>query len=349
LNIPKWDDNVNTNFSFEGEYGYEPESIEALRFDSGKERRTPRNGWTPKEFPSISLMLDNSETLVGRFTELALFKWWYKEVLMQGSLPFEMPTLGGQGRSVYKFVLDSLRFDGFGSTVEATFGLIEVGDWESMPDPLREWVLGLIVAEREKWRQGDADTLDAARGHADDRAVDTLEAAKGYVADREGIVDPLMDGAAEVGGSSRFAREDHRHPVTPPQGPLAGTDTTVDADGRTVNAANQRPLPGAGIGVEDRTVSIPDGGVTDAMLGNRTVQNPAVGTGTHSRDLTQIANDAAGAIRLLRTHLEAFQELTETEIMQHVGELLTPQNIALLLVGVTIQLVAVAIRGASWT
>jgi len=246
VSVPDWEERVNTNFGFDGEYGYEPENIDTTRFESGKERRTPKNSWVPKEYPSLSLMLDNPESPDGSHTEFAMFKWWYEEVLLHGALPFRMRTLGGRGTSLYKFVVDSLRFDGFRNSVKATFGLVEMGDWESMPEPLREWILGLIEAEREQRKRGDEETLDAAKGHADDRAVETLDAAKARV---ESLRDEMFS----------------------------------------------------------------DGSVTDEMLGERIVQNPAEQTGAHSQSLTQMADNSAAAIRSLRTQLEGFQDLTVTD------------------------------------
>jgi len=129
LRIVDWDERVNTDFGFEGDYGYVPESVETLRFESGKERRTPRNSWVPMEFPLLSLMLDNSAPCSGGRTEFELFKLWYEKELSNGAYPFRMPTLGKKDRSsVYRFVLDSLRYDGFKSPVEVTFGLVEAGD-----------------------------------------------------------------------------------------------------------------------------------------------------------------------------------------------------------------------------
>ena len=110
-----------------------------------------------------------------------------------------------------------------------------------------------------------------------------------------------MDGSAEVGGSPRFAREDHRHPATPPQGPLAGTDVTIGEDGRTVSVANQRPVAGAGTEVNDRTVSIRAGGVTDAMIGDRTINDPNVNQSAFTGDLTGIFNRFSAFLRALFT------------------------------------------------
>jgi len=153
--------------------------------------------------------------------------------------------------------------------------------------------------------QRTARELNAARNEifADGSVTDEMIGARA-VGDRSGLLQRCLDVLHD-----RIADAEARD-----QRPLAGTDTAIGADGRTVNATNQRPAAGSGISVNDRTVSIPAGGVTDAMLGNRTVQNPAAQTGTHSQNLTQIANNAAAAIRALGTRLDGFQELTETDI-----------------------------------
>lgn len=237
MKMAKWDERVNANFGFEGEYGYKPEAVEALRFESGKERRTPRNGWTALEFPFLSVMLDNSEPLAHGMTEFELFRLWYEAELEYGARPFLMPMLGRKGRTAaYKFILDSLRYDEFKSPVEATFGLVEAGDWEAMPDPIRAWVLEMLAAEAEARRRGDADTLESAKGHADARAAEALSAAKDYVRGREGSAAPLADGGAAAGGSEKFAREDHVHPR------LAATET---------QSGSVRVQEGNGLALED--------------------------------------------------------------------------------------------------
>ena len=127
MTVMNWDGRVNMNFGFEGEYGYEPESVDVLRFESGKERRTLKNSWVPMEYPALSLMLDNTEIIAHGRTELGLFRWWYEVTLRYGSLPFRIPGLGGRGGTVvYEFMPDSLRYDEFKGPVMATFGLREV-------------------------------------------------------------------------------------------------------------------------------------------------------------------------------------------------------------------------------
>jgi len=127
LTVMEWDSRVNMDFGFEGEYGYEPESVDVLRFESGKERRTPKNSWVPMEYPMLSLMLDNTEVVAAGRTELGLFRWWYEVTLRHGTLPFRIPRLGGMGgTAVYEFAADSVRYDGFRGPVMATFGLREV-------------------------------------------------------------------------------------------------------------------------------------------------------------------------------------------------------------------------------
>jgi len=125
--VTEWDSRVNTDFGFEGEYGYEPESVDVLRFESGKERRTLKNSWVPMEFPLISLMLDNKEILSSGMTEFGIFRHWYEVVLRYGTFPFRIPRLGKKGETaVYEFRPDSLLFDEFKSPVIAAFGLREV-------------------------------------------------------------------------------------------------------------------------------------------------------------------------------------------------------------------------------
>ena len=127
MTVMEWNEHVNTDFGFEGEYGYEPESVDVLRFESGKERRAPKNSWVPMEYPALSLMLDNTETVAHGRTELGLFRWWYEVTLRQGTLPFRIPCLGRKGgTAVYEFAVDSVRYDEFRSPVMATFGLREV-------------------------------------------------------------------------------------------------------------------------------------------------------------------------------------------------------------------------------
>lgn len=129
MRAAEWDGRVNAGFSFEGEYGHEPESVEVTRFESGKERRSPKNSWTPLEFPAVSLMLDNSEVVASHRTEAELFAQWHERELRGGTVPFRIPRLGRNRRretAAYVFIPDSLFFDGFGSSVRATFGLREV-------------------------------------------------------------------------------------------------------------------------------------------------------------------------------------------------------------------------------
>ena len=127
MTVMNWDGRVNMDFGFEGEYGYDPESADVLRFESGKERRTLKNSWVPMEFPSLSLMLDNTEIVASGRTEFGLFRQWYEVTLRNGTLPFRIPRLGGKGEAAaYEFAVDSVRYDGFGSQVAATFGLREV-------------------------------------------------------------------------------------------------------------------------------------------------------------------------------------------------------------------------------
>ena len=282
MTVMEWNEHVNTDFGFEGEYGYEPESVDVLRFESGKERRAPKNSWVPMEYPMLSLMLDDTEIAAHDRTELELFRWWYEVTLRQGTLPFRIPRLGRKGETaIYKFVPDSMRYDEFRSPVMVTFGLVETGRdggaMPTLPDPLPptmapsivEWVLEQIAKVKDS-------ILAYVRKLVDD-----------------------------------ITAED--------QSPLPGTDVTIGPDGRTVNAANQRPLAGSGISVNDRTVSIPANGITDAMLGNRNVQNPATQAGTQPQNLTQIADNAANAIRALRTQFEGFQELAETDIREIIS------------------------------
>ena len=67
--------------------------------------------------------------------------------------------------------------------------------------------------------------------------------------------------------------------------------------------------------IADKAAPImPPGSVTDAMIGNRIVENPALDGGGHSRSLTQIADDFAIAARALRASLNNFAELTQAEI-----------------------------------
>jgi len=206
LKIQQWDEHVNTNFGFEGEYGYEPENIEALRFESGKERRTLKNSWLPLEFPLLSLQLDNSERGPQGLTEFERFKMWYERSLQYGTLPFQMPMLGRKTETAtYMFSRDSLRYDEFKSPIEITFGLVEVGGLEELPDPVKEWVLEQITRERQKWKQGDVETLESANGHTDARITEALEAV-------EEQINNLQD-----------------------QRPLPGAGVTVGADGRTVS------------------------------------------------------------------------------------------------------------------
>jgi len=127
LTVTDWSEHVNTDFGFEGEYGYEPESVDVLRFESGKERRTLKNSWVPMEFPAISLLLDNRDIVAHGRTEFGLFLRWYEVTLRYGTLPFRIPRLGRKGETaVYEFTVDSLRYDEFKSPVAATFGLREV-------------------------------------------------------------------------------------------------------------------------------------------------------------------------------------------------------------------------------
>jgi uncharacterized repeat protein (TIGR02543 family) len=88
-----------------------------------------RNSWIPREIPSVSLVLDNSETVAAGRTEFDLFISWFERTLRYGTIPFRIPRLGmSQGRDVgiYAFVPDSVRYDEFKSPVKITFSLKEI-------------------------------------------------------------------------------------------------------------------------------------------------------------------------------------------------------------------------------
>ena len=127
MTVMEWSEHVNMDFGFEGEHGYEPESADVLRFESGKERRTLKNSWVPMEYPMLSLALDNTDVIAHGRTELGLFRWWYEVTLRYGTLPFRIPRLGRKGETaVYEFTADPVRYDEFRGPVMATFGLREV-------------------------------------------------------------------------------------------------------------------------------------------------------------------------------------------------------------------------------
>ena len=92
----------------------------------------------------------------------------------------------------------------------------------------------------------------------------------------------------------------------------------ADAIREVRTAIPEYPITGAdrGLTIVGGNVGISASAVTDAMLGSRTVQNPAAQSGTHAVQVTAAFNNAANAIRALRTQLDAFQELTETDIQE---------------------------------
>jgi len=130
--IADWADGVRSNISLDGVYKHKEGFTKSLQFVSGKERTWLTNTYVPIEYPSLSILLDNTLSDTEE-TELDKFISWYETTLRYGSLPFYLPRLGYKKKridkvgqiGVYKFIQDSLDYDRVKGLVLVKFGLIE--------------------------------------------------------------------------------------------------------------------------------------------------------------------------------------------------------------------------------
>jgi len=133
--IAGWNPLVNQELSFDGDHGLPDGFIETLEFDSGKERLYLKNSHVPKEYPSLSLMLNNIVPTESGKTEYKEFEDWFNAGLRYGTLPFYLPRIGYRKEwniktgetGIYRFLPNSLRYDRIDGIIMATFGLRETG------------------------------------------------------------------------------------------------------------------------------------------------------------------------------------------------------------------------------
>jgi hypothetical protein len=133
--IIPWNPLVNSNFNLEGDYGLADDYIKTLQFASGKKRYTLTNSYVPRNYPSLSLLLDNIDLNENRLTEYEEFNRWFCDDLRHGTLPFSCLRIGfrptfrtKKGETgIYEFVPHSLMYENMGGLVTAVFGLEEKG------------------------------------------------------------------------------------------------------------------------------------------------------------------------------------------------------------------------------
>jgi len=120
--IADWNPLVNQEISIDGEHGLSEDYLESLEFESGKERAYLKHSSVPAEYPSLSLMLNNTEPTESGKTEYREFENWFNVSLRYGTLPFYFPKIRKSETGIYKFLPNSLKFDRLDGIVMATFG-----------------------------------------------------------------------------------------------------------------------------------------------------------------------------------------------------------------------------------
>ena len=135
MTVIEWNPLVNRELSLDGEYGLEGGYIETLEFESGKKRTHLKNSFVPVEYPSLSLMLNNTIPTESGKTEFEEFRRWHDVSLRYGILPFYFPRIGYRMKDyiktpetgIYTFIPESLAYDRLDGIVVAGFGLKETG------------------------------------------------------------------------------------------------------------------------------------------------------------------------------------------------------------------------------
>jgi len=121
----QWNPLVNKNLNLEGDYGLREDNIVTLQFASGKERKYLKNSFTPMEYPSLSLELDNNEKTKNGRTELEEFQYWHSVTLRYGILQFYFPRIGNPNQTgIYEF-MSMPKYSDTDGIVTAEFGLRE--------------------------------------------------------------------------------------------------------------------------------------------------------------------------------------------------------------------------------
>ena len=135
-----WNPLVNQELSLDGDYGHEDGYVETLEFDSGKKRTYLKNSFVPTEYPSLSLLLNNTIPTASGKTEFEEFRQWHDISLRYGILPFYLPRIGYRQKTftrgeigIYQFLPESLKYDRIEGIVIAVFGLRETGYLEEIP------------------------------------------------------------------------------------------------------------------------------------------------------------------------------------------------------------------------
>jgi len=129
-----WNSLVNYELSLDGDYGYADGFIETLEFESGKTREYLKNSFIPMEYPSLSLLLDNTIPTESGKTEFEEFRRWYEVSLQYGIFSFYLPRLGYKTKpfiikgevGIYQFIPNSLTYDRIDGKVNVAFGLREI-------------------------------------------------------------------------------------------------------------------------------------------------------------------------------------------------------------------------------
>ena len=135
MTVIDWNPLVNREFSLDGDYGLADGFVETLEFESGKKREHLKNSYIPIEYPSLSLMLNNTAPTESGKTEFQEFRQWHDVSLRYGILPFYFPRIGYKMKpyvktgeiGIYQFTAKSLTYDRVDGIVTAAFGLRETG------------------------------------------------------------------------------------------------------------------------------------------------------------------------------------------------------------------------------
>ena len=157
----------------------------------------------------------------------------------------------------------------------------------------------------EKMKTGNASTLAAAKNHTDAEVgseaaarkqgdIDTLAAAKSHTDDAVGA-----EAEARKQGDADTLALAKSH-----------TDDAVNAEAEARKQGDADILAAIKEFKDNPAANINDNTITDAMIGERLVENPAEQEGSHSRKLTQMANDSTIALRDLRAALGGFTEFS---------------------------------------
>ena len=184
-----------------------------------------------------------------------------------------------------------------------------------------------VDAEAAARRQGDIDTLASANRHTNERADATNERVDAETAARkQGDIDTLAEANRHT--NERVDATDERvdaEAAARKQGDIDTleaarnhTNERVDAEAAARKQGDADTLAvimevkdNLSVFKNNPADNINISTITDAMIGERLVKNPAEQEGEHSRNLTQIADDAAIALRDMRTMIGNFMAFSK--------------------------------------